>query len=290
MQIKNLISETPDYLRISVCVLVFSGCFILATPMPRYFFSPIGMFIVFSLFCPAIWLRLRDNIPATKTILVTAILAGILATIIGFQGMTVIPRPLWNLAGSASTMTLTVVYGGFLAIVAYALRDKSDPEIPTVNLVTVLPCILWMILVLYFSLRYVLDNDDLMTLSDYLSPRVFLLFVGIKVLFMARRSLNNFARILAESSIVGILVCIVFALVVWFRGLTEGLIPKDATDFATLGLLYGTFLFMISYYVSLLAGETDEINFDIKSWHLIESVGLYILLVFAPPSICEIAA
>ena len=282
-------SGKSGYLRISVCGLVFSGCFILAMPVPRYFFSLPGMFIVFSLVCPAIWLRLRDNIPATKTILVTAIPAGILATIIGFQGVTVIPRPLWNLAGSASTMTLTVVYGGFLAIVAYALRDKSDREIPTVNLVTVFPCILWMILVLYFNLRYVSENVDLMTLSEYLSPKVFLLFVGIKVLFMARGGLNNFARNLAESSIVGIMVCIVLALIVWFRGLTEGTIPKDATDFATLGLLYGTFLFIISYYVSLLTGETDEISFDIKNWHLIESAALYILLVFAPPSIFEIA-
>ena len=47
---------------------------------------------------------------------------------------------------------------------------------------------------------------------------------------------------------------------------------------------------MMSYYVSLVTGETDEINFEIKNWHLIESAALYILLVFAPPSIFEIAA
>ena len=64
---------------------------------------------------------------------------------------------------------------------------------------------------------------------------------------------------------------------------------EDATDIAISGLLYGTFLFMMSYYVSLLTGETDEINFDIKNWHLIESAALYILLAFAPPSIFELA-
>ena len=57
-----------------------------------------------------------------------------------------------------------------------------------------------------------------------------------------------------------------------------------------LELFYGTFLLMMSYYVSLLTGETDEINFDIKNWHLIELAALYILLVFAPPNIFEIAA
>ena len=102
--------------------------------------------------------------------------------------------------------------------------------------------------------------------------------------------MSNVARILAEASIIGIMLRVVIFLVVWFRGITASIIPEDATDIATLGLLYGTCLFMMSYYVSLLTGETDEINFDIKNWHLIESAALYILLVFAPPSIFEIAA
>ena len=85
------------------------------------------------------------------------------------------------------------------------------------------------------------------------------------------------------------MLSVVIALVVWFRRITASTIPGDATNIATLGLLYGTFLFMMSCNVSLLTGETDEINFDIKNWHLIESAALYILLVFAPPSIFEIA-
>ena len=75
-----------------------------------------------------------------------------------------------------------------------------------------------------------------MTFSDYASPKVFLLFVGINVLFTVRGGLINFARILAESSIVGVMVCIVLALIIWFKGITAGTIPKEATDIATLGL------------------------------------------------------
>lgn len=139
------------------------------------------------------------------------------------------------------------------------------------------------------SFTVIVDLNRNMTLANYLSPQVFVLFVGIVVLLLAGSALINVARILAEAAIIGIVLSIIIALVVWFPGIAEGTIPNAATDFATLGLLYGTFLFMMSYYVSLLTVETDEINFEIKNWHLIESAALYILLVFAPPSIFEIA-
>ena len=47
---------------------------------------------------------------------------------------------------------------------------------------------------------------------------------------------------------------------------------------------------MMSFYLSLVTGEDNKLNFGIKNWHLIEIAALYILLVFAPPSIFEIAA
>ena len=67
-------------------------------------------------------------------------------------------------------------------------------------------------------------------------------------------------------------------------------VPRNATELATQGLLYGTFFYMMSFYLSLVTGEDNKLNFGIKNWHLIEIAALYILLVFSPPSIFEIAA
>ena len=286
-------SETPDYLRFVFGVLGFSVCFLLAAPELEKFIDPAGMLVVASQVLPfAFWLRFRTNIPISKTVLVTAIPAGIMGTTIGFQAVTSSAgltnfSSLASVGGGASTMSLTVVYGGIFALVAYAFGGKDDFKISAVNLATVLPCI-GFIAPIYLGLWLNVSNGAV-TFSDYLSPQVFVLFVGIVVLLLAGSALSNVAKVLAEASIIGIVLSIIIALVVWFPGIAEGTIPKEATDIATLGLLYGTFLFMMSYYVSLLTGETEEINFEIKNWHLIESAALYILLVFAPPSIFEIA-
>ena len=125
-------------------------------------------------------------------------------------------------------------------------------------------------------------------LDIFISPEVLAVYIGIFSLLLTGNSRKGLASKLADISIAGIMICIVMALILWFSALPTNTIPANATAFATLGLLYGVLLFVASFYVSLLTGETDDINFDIKNWHLIESAALYILLVFAPPSIFEI--
>ena len=39
--------------------------------------------------------------------------------------------------------------------------------------------------------------------------------------------------------------------------------------------------------VSLKTGETDQINFRVKNWHLVEANTFYIFLVFAPVNLGE---
>ena len=284
---KFLITEIPDYLRLGLGAMVFSVCFLFAVPELNTFIEVTGAVLVAGLVLPAaLWLRFRANIPISKTVFVTAIPAGIMGTAVGFQAVTT-STGLPSLGAGASTMSVTVVYGGSLALVAYAFRGNNDHKLPAVNLATLLPCI--SVITVSISLAVIIDLNRGMTLADYVSLKVFSIYFGVFFLLLVGSASNNVAKILAEASITGIILCIVIALIVWFAGLTVGTIPEDTTNIATLGLLYGSFLFIISYYVSLLTGETDEINFEIKNWHLIESAALYILLVFAPPSIFELA-
>ena len=286
MKIKNSVTETPNSLRLGLGMLVFSACSLSALPELWAFIDYAGLLVMSLLVSPAIWLRFRADIPLSRTISNTAIPAGIMVTAIGFHAVTTNADSFARLAGGASVMILPVVYGGSWAIIAYAFRDTNDYDIPQADRFTVLTCTLPVALSIFFAFSSLTG----MTSTDYVSPKVLILFCGLIFLLLAGSASRNVARILAEASIIGIIICIAIALVAWFSGLTVGTIPKDATDFATLGLFYGTFLLMMSYYVSLLTGETDEINFDIKNWHLIELAALYILLVFAPPSIFEIAA
>ena len=174
MKIKSLISETPDYLRLGLGILGFVVCFLLAVPEldgHSYFLSPLGMIVVAWQVSPfAFWLRFRANIPIGKTVLVTAIPAGIVGTTMGFQAVTSstgLPSfsGLASVGDGASTMSLTIVYGGSLALVAYAFGGEDDFKISAVDLATVLPCI-GFIVPIYFGLWLNVSNDAV-TFSDY---------------------------------------------------------------------------------------------------------------------------
>ncbi len=88
----------------------------------------------------AFWLRFRANIPISKTVLVTSVPAGIIATAVGFHVIMINSGPLEDLGLGAALMTLTTLDGGLLAIVAYATRNKYDHKILAIKPFTVLPC------------------------------------------------------------------------------------------------------------------------------------------------------
>ena len=219
---KILITEIPEYLRLGLGVLVFSVCFLFAVPELERFLQISGIVVVGGAVLPAAFLlRFRANIPIRKTVLVTAIPAGILGTVIGFQGVTNSSAAVEGLGNGASIMSLTVVYGGSWAIIAYAFRETNGYDIPQVDRFTVLFCVLPVTLSILFGISTVPG----IAFSDYVSPKVFILFFGVVVLLLAGSALSNVARVLAEASIIGIILSIVVALVVWFRSITESTIP-----------------------------------------------------------------
>ena len=126
--------------------------------------------------------------------------------------------------------------------------------------------------------------------TAYFSEEIFILFTAIFAALTLRNDNRGIASSLADASIFGIIISIVISLVVWFASLPSSDVPRNATEFATLAMLYGAVFYIMSFYLSHVTGEVNKINFGLKNWHLIELAALYILLVFAPPSIFEIAA
>ena len=131
MKVKSLISETPDYLRFGLGVLVFSVCSLFAVPELEQFIQISGIVVVAVQVLPAaFWLRFQANIPISKTVLATSVPAGIIGTAVGFHSIMIISPPLEDRGIGAALMTLTTLYGGLLAIVAYATRNKYDHKSP----------------------------------------------------------------------------------------------------------------------------------------------------------------
>lgn len=289
MTTKSLITETPDYFKQGLGVLICSGCFLFAIPNLSAFIDPLSLaFVAFAAFVPALWLQYRLSFPLSRSLLILATPCGLIGALIGVRSITIdiAPGDL-NTGGNAATMLSVIFYGINLTVYALSLEKKQTRSIKEATLPSILPaCILGIL-----SISYVVFTQNLrgIPLDIFISPEVLAVYIGIFSLLLTGNSRKGLASKLADISIAGIMICIVMALILWFSALPTNTIPANATAFATLGLLYGVLLFVASFYVSLLTGETDDINFDIKNWHLIESAALYILLVFAPPSIFEIA-
>ena len=289
MTTKSLITKMPDYFKHGLGVLICSCCFLFAIPNLNAFIDPLSLaFIAFSAFVPALWLQYRLGFPLSRSLLILATPCGLIGALVGVRSITIdiAPGDL-NTGGNAATMVSVIFYGIILTFYALTLGKEQTGSVKGATLASILPaCILGSL-----SISYVIYTQSLrgVPFDIFVSSKVLAVYLGIFSLVMTGNSRKGLASKLADISIAGIMICIVMALILWFSSLPINTIPANATAFATLGLLYGVLLFVASFYVSLLTGETDDINFDIKNWHLIESAALYILLVFAPPSIFEIA-
>ena len=78
-------------------------------------------------------------------------------------------------------MILPVVYGGSWAIIAYAFRGTNDYDIPQVNRLTILTCTLPVALSIFLAFSSLTG----MTATDYVSPKVLILFCGLIFLLLA---------------------------------------------------------------------------------------------------------
>ena len=62
---------------------------------------------------------------------------------------------------------------------------------------------------------------------------------------------------------------------------------NPSVSFGSISVMYGTMIYIACYIVSLWTGDTDQINFRVKNWHLVEANTFYIFLVFAPVNLGE---
>ena len=74
-------------------------------------------------------------------------------------------------------------------------------------------------------------------------------------------------------------------MVIWFQSSPE--VDRTAVSFGSLGVMYGTMIYIVCYIVSLKTGDTASIDFRTKNWHLVEANTFYIFLVFAPVNLGE---
>ena len=127
MTTKSLITETPDYFKQGLGVLICSGCFLFAIPNLSAFIDPLSLaFVAFAAFVPALWLQYRLSFPLSRSLLILATPCGLIGALIGVRSITIdiAPGDL-NTGGNTATMLSVIFYGINLTFYALSLKKNK---------------------------------------------------------------------------------------------------------------------------------------------------------------------
>ena len=285
MTSRTIITGIPSTVKKSVGVLFFIGCIINAIPLGDFIQTSGLILVIIPTIFSALWLKLKVGFPVGKFLMLTSVPVGILMTLVS---MHVILQTAGEnsvfLPGTAAAMRLTIFYAVILTVVGYAIDESEEGLAYKADIkALLLPVILYLLVILI-----IFSTIEIANAYVYISTEVAAIFFGIFCLLLLGKKQVRIGRALVDTSIIGIMFSLIISLVGWFNELSLGGIPIDALNIATLGMIYGSLIFIASFYTSIITQETSEINFGVKNWHLIELAALYILLVFAPPSIFEV--
>ncbi len=240
----------------------------------QFIFAPLGI--------SAAYLCLRKSISPFEMFLVLGIPLGLLGGNIGFHGFALnITDP--GLAGEATSVgLLTALLGAFVSSIGYFGskfgENSSSARISGVDLAFCL---------VVFAFFWILPMSQGAGLRAFLSTEVFLTYVGFTVLaiFLKRDEKKSLVHCVSDAALAGALFSLVAAIVVWFGSSSQ--MSRTAIGFGSLGVMYGTIIYIVCYFVSLKTGDSKEINFTTKNWHLVEANTFYIFLIVAPVNLIE---
>lgn len=101
-------------------------------------------------------------------------------------------------------------------------------------------------------------------------------------LFLSRKTIG-FTE-LSEASLLSAILCLVFALVLWYSK------QVNATSFALSGLLYGLLLYVFSYVTSPYQNNNSrDTDIGRANWHWMEVTAFMVFMLFAPETMREAA-
>ena len=254
--------------------------------MPRGiggFFDLASMQFIFAPLCiSAAYLYWRKSISPFEVFLVLGIPLGLLGGNIGFHGFAMnITDP--SEAGEATSIgLLTALFGAFASSIGYfGSRFAESSQSARISGADLAFCLV------VFAVFWILPMSQGVGLLAFMSPQVLLTYVGFIVLaiFLKRDEKKSLVHCVSDAALAGALFSLVAAIVVWFGSSNQ--VSRTAIGFGSLGVMYGTIIYIVCYFVSLKTGDSKKINFTTKNWHLVEANTFYVFLIVAPVNLIE---
>jgi len=180
-----------------------------------------------------------------------------------------------------AVMLLTALYGGLVSALGYAINDTSSSALYPIKKRYL---VIFSILVITLILMGIGLNGEFF--FDPIIFSIYLTFI-LSFLVLGRRK-EHFTVVIADAALFASVIIIIFSLIFWFgidsTADNRGELIRETIVFSSLGVMYGSLIYLLTYIVSL--GCVIEQRIDVKkmNWHLTEVNAFLLFLAFAPTS------
>ena len=230
----------------------------------------------------AFLLKYGGNQPISQTLLATGVPMGLIASYIGVVVLvSKIDDGTAYLGYALAVMLLTALYGGLVSALGYAINDASSSAMYPIKKRYL---VIFSVSVIALILMGIGENGEL-----FFDPIIFSMYLTFILSFLVLgRGKEHFTVVIADAALFASVIIIIFSLIFWFgidsTADNRGELIRETIVFSSLGVMYGSLIYLLTYIVSL--GCVIEQRIDVKkmNWHLTEVNAFLLFLAFAPTS------
>ena len=227
-------------------------------------------------------LKYGGNQPIAQSLLATGVPLGLIGSYIG---VVVIVSRMQDgaayLGNALAVMLLTALYGGLVSALGYAINDASSSAMYPIKKRYL---VIFSVSVIALILMGIGENGEL-----FFDPIIFSMYLTFILSFLVLgRGKEHFTVVIADAAMFASVIIIIFSLIFWFgvdsTADNRGELIRETIVFSSLGVMYGSLIYLLTYIVSL--GCVIEQRIDVKkmNWHLTEVNAFLLFLAFAPTS------
>ena len=227
-------------------------------------------------------LKYGGNQPISQTLLATGVPMGLISSYIGVVVLvSKIDDGTAYLGYALAVMLLTALYGGLVSALGYAINDASSSAMYPIKKRYL---VIFSVSVIALILMGIGENGEL-----FFDPIIFSMYLTFILSFLVLgRGKEHFTVVIADAAMFASVIIIIFSLIFWFgidsTADNRGELIRETIVFSSLGVMYGSLIYLLTYIVSL--GCVIEQRIDVKkmNWHLTEVNAFLLFLAFAPTS------
>ena len=227
-------------------------------------------------------LKYGGNQPISQTLLATGVPMGLIGSYIGV--VIIVSKAddgTAYLGYALAVMLLTALYGGLVSALGYAINDASSSAMYPIKKRYL---VIFSVSVIALILMGIGENGEL-----FFDPIIFSMYLTFILSFLVLgRGKEHFTVVIADAALFASVIIIIFSLIFWFgidsTADNRGELIRETIVFSSLGVMYGSLIYLLTYIVSL--GCVIEQRIDVKkmNWHLTEVNAFLLFLAFAPTS------